>query len=80
MDGCYCYDSIKKCGICRDAKEKEENRKVCEGWNWNCTPRECAQEARDLGWSTWGLKDAMLDFGFSSTHIGDVLFEFGLDD
>ena len=48
---------------------------VCESWNWNCSPRECAIEARKLGWSAQKVESAMRNFGFKQKDISAVVRE-----
>ena len=75
---CYCEDWImKECHFCEMARETAEEKRVCQSWSWNCSPRECAEEAYELGWSEERLSAAMKTNGFSERNIKDVLFEFG---
>lgn len=74
---CYCsndYDTI--CYHCQDAQDKANQQKVCESWNWNRTPRECAEDAFDKGWSLQTLQSAMKTFGFNTQNINQVVDEF----
>ena len=73
---CYCDDMMyRKCIHCQDADDREEERVVCESWNWNYTPRECAVDAKDRGWSSSRLQSAMKAFGFKSDQIAQVAYE-----
>ena len=67
------------CGSCeteRQEKEaKEQAKKVCNHWNWNCTPRECAEEAKELGWSTRTTQQNMERFGFNAEAVSQVVYE-----
>ena len=79
LDGCYCsYLHGNTCEVCREQTHKEDARKVCESWNWNCTPRECASEATELEWSRHRLIAAMKDFGFKQAAIEEVVYEFDM--
>jgi len=74
---CYCDETAyRKCAYCKDAEDREEDRSVCESWNWNCTPRECAVDARNRGWDLRRLESAMKAFGYRSDHIAQVIYEF----
>lgn len=74
---CYCDEtSYRKCVFCQEAQDREDERSVCESWNWNCTPRECAEDARGRGWSVQKLKSAMRAFGYRPDHIANVAYEF----
>lgn len=74
---CYCDDTMyRKCVYCQDVEDREEEKSVCESWNWNCTARECATDARDRGWSLRRLESAMKNFGYKPDHIAQVVYEF----
>lgn len=75
---CYCEDVPygRKCVHCQEEEDREEEMRVCSGWNWNCTPGECATEAHELGWSEHRIESAMKAFGFNRSYISQVLFEF----
>lgn len=78
---CYCADmSHGRCVHCVELVEREEERRVCESWNWNCNARECAKDARRREWSQGRLKSAMERFGFSKANVSDVLQEFERDE
>ncbi len=74
--GCYCDDlHFSKCGICEDLEDENEKQQICSNWNWNYTPTECANEAKELGWSKRTLEEAMKKFGFSNELISSVAYE-----
>lgn len=60
---------------CLDSNELQEHN-VCSGWSWNYTARECAQEAKKLGWERYQLEEAMMEFGFNQSNIQSVIYEF----
>lgn len=74
---CYCNDSsIRKCVYCQDAEDRQQEDRVCSTWNWNCSPRECAEQAIDLGWGRHTIVSAMKRFGFKQSNIDNVIYEF----
>ena len=74
---CYCDDSVyRKCVHCQAIEDREQEQAVCESWNWNCSPRECAKDAKDRGWSLQKLKYAMRAFGYRPDDVAKVVFEF----
>ena len=74
---CYCEDMVyRKCVHCQEVADREAENRICSAWNWNCTPSECADEARELGWTSRQVESAMKRFGFAESHIQAVLFEF----
>jgi len=77
IKGCYCDEmSDKVCFVCQKQQQREAELKVCEAWNWNCSPRECAYEAFELGWTSRQLVRAMTAFGFREALVQEVLYEF----
>lgn len=77
VNGCYCIemdDSL--CAVCQERKQREGDRKVCESWNWNCSPRECAEDAAQRGWTANQIQRAMAEFGFKEASVKEVLHEF----
>ena len=76
VKGCYCDEIYEKCSLCREEDTRKENLKICESWNWNKTPRECATEANLLGWTHYTIKAVMAEFGFKPNHVNEVLYEF----
>ena len=73
---CYCDETIyRKCVPCQEKEDRNEEKRICASWNWNSTPRECATEARRLGWSVARTKKAMANFGFKKTNIDQVAYE-----
>ena len=74
---CYCEDlqGWRKCSFCKTRELRAEEDKVCQSWNWNNTPRECAAEARERDWSVSQVGAAMLRNGFQKSQIAQVLHE-----
>jgi hypothetical protein len=68
------------CVPCQEAEDREEERVICDSWNWNCTPRECATDARDRGWGVRRLEFAMKAFGFKPDHIAQVVYELEIEE
>lgn len=78
---CQCDSTMyRKCVFCQDIADREEERAVCRSWNWNSTPRECAIDARDRGWSQQRLESAMRNFGYEPDLIAQVVYEFELEE
>lgn len=74
---CYCHDlHFRKCVHCQDAEDKRLEDKVCKSWSWNCSPREAAEQASDLGWSIHTIVSAMKRVGFKQPDIDNVVYEF----
>ena len=74
---CCCDERIyRKCVHCQELEDRKEEMRVCSGWNWNCTPRECAEEARELAWSRRRIESAMKAFGFKDSYVLQVVYEF----
>lgn len=72
---CYCHDLYfgKQCVHCEEADTQKEEQTVCESWNWNKSPRECALDAHEREWSRNRVGQAMKRFGFKEPQIQAVL-------
>lgn len=75
---CYCQDMFhwQRCVPCQDRALAEEVQRECAFWSWNNTPRECAERAKELGWSKQTLESGMRKHGYNRDNIEQVLFEF----
>jgi hypothetical protein len=62
--------------ICQETEDRQKEDEVCSSWNWNGTARECAMEAKDLGWTTHTIESAMTRFGYKQSDIKSVVYEF----
>jgi hypothetical protein len=73
---CYCdYLYGSRCVICDDLRIRQEDHEVCSQWNWNLSPRECADDARERGWTVRRVITAMTTFGFTEGQIHAVRYE-----
>lgn len=73
---CHCDYYEHKCTRCQEEQDRAYEHKVCESWNWNCSPRECAEDAKEKGWSKSQIIHAMATFGFKKPEINQVVYEF----
>lgn len=74
---CCCHCEYEhKCIHCQEEQDREYENKVCQSWNWNCNARECAEDAKEKGWSKNQIIHAMATFGFSKSQINQVIDEF----
>jgi hypothetical protein len=67
-----CTQCDYHCDYCAHKKAQA----VVSRWNWNCSPRECADEAKNLEWTVRDIRQQMSDFGFNERDIAKVTDEF----